>query len=256
MTILLKHNGDLCGVPTRMVKLAAAELHRMQSARLWDLAVVLAAPVERVRELWETLKAAECIVECDGWHRPTDSMLSLANARLGNPLTRKKADALVAQLIRNAQQLNDAPGDAFYFVTKLAVFGSYLDNERNELGDLDVAWELIQRPGFERSISSMRCVNEDPTSHMRRLVRPRSPAVRLVDWSLLLDLKCSYRIVLEMSGPKLEEAITAREVRRKAHVERAEQVNRALAASLIRSPIQAQSEAPAAPQRPAKSKRR
>ncbi len=207
MTVLLPVGGCVGGVASRLVKLAARELLRMKSARPWDLAVVLGARQEDVDDLWKRLHRAGCIEDVNGWWRPTDAMLTLANARLGKPLARAKADQLVQQMVKQAEQLNADPGDALFYVVKIAVFGSYMDTSKEELGDLDVAWQLLERPGCERTISSMMCVNQDPVAHMRGRVRPRHAAVRLVDWHTMKSLETPSRVVMEMTGPVLEEAL-------------------------------------------------
>ena len=206
MTILLGQSTSLCGVSSRLVRLAAREMYRMRSARLWDLAVVLGAPPADIAPLWEALKKAGCIAEVDGWWRPTDSMHTLANARLGPPLSRASADRLVEQLISRAVEANSLETGPLYYITRVAVFGSYLDEERESLGDLDVAWSLLERPGCYNQILSMFCVNRDATAHMRGLVRPRHQAVRLIDWHELERLQCPYRVMMEFTGPRRIEA--------------------------------------------------
>ena len=229
MTILLPKGGNVGGVASRLVKLAARELLRMKSARPWDLAVVLGAREADVEDLWKRLHKAGCIEDVNGWWRPTDAMLAGANARLGKPLPRAKADQLVQQMVKQAEQLNEEPGDALFYVVKIAVFGSYLDTTKDELGDLDVAWQLLERPGCERAIRSMMCVNQDPIAHMRGRVRPKHAAVRLVDWHMLDDLESPSRVVMEMTGPVLAEALEYEARRREKARAEAQKVQQSIA---------------------------
>lgn len=69
---------------------------------------------------------------------------ALAMARFGHPLKRAKADLLLQGLVARASVLNADP-DGLFFVDRLRVFGSYLDTDRQELGDLDVELVLSRR---------------------------------------------------------------------------------------------------------------
>lgn len=66
--------------------------------------------------------------------------LALASALA--PISRKKADGLVAEVIRRAGEVN-ADRQELYHVAKLWVFGSYL-GDAGQLGDVDIACELAR----------------------------------------------------------------------------------------------------------------
>jgi hypothetical protein len=75
-------------------------------------------------------------------------MRLLATARIGNPLTRAKAGALLHQALQNAMAINALPPEAPYFyLTALAVFGAFLDQDKDVFEILDLAWERQERAG-------------------------------------------------------------------------------------------------------------
>lgn len=138
MTLLLPF-GPYAGVNGPLLRMAAAKLADMESAKLYDLAVVLGVSPAEARATWEQL-VAEGFIETTSEGGSTDRMDDLARARFGKPLPRKKDDALVdkAVAVAAATALNALPPEAhFFWVTRLAVFGSYLDAQKLELGDLD-----------------------------------------------------------------------------------------------------------------------
>lgn len=62
---------------------------------------------------------------------------ALGMASFGRPISRKTADRLLAELIQRARDYNAHPGKPM-FVRSLTIFGSYLDETVDPLGDLDV----------------------------------------------------------------------------------------------------------------------
>src|SRR5580704_4597984 len=86
----------------------------------------------------------------------------LASARLLKPITRQKADVIIARLLERVEMVNARP-ELLERVCEARVFGSYLE-ERDDFGDIDVAvsterkeesgkdWvrESLRRPKFPR----------------------------------------------------------------------------------------------------------
>lgn len=70
------------------------------------------------------------------------NQLALASAR---PLKRTTADRMLRELLQRARQINQSSAYC-YSVGALIVFGSYLDESRDRLGDLDVGY--VMRPRF------------------------------------------------------------------------------------------------------------
>lgn len=69
---------------------------------------------------------------------------ALGMASFGKPITRKTADRLLTELIQRARDYNADPGKLM-FVRSLTIFGSYLDEAVDPLGDLDVGLTQGQR---------------------------------------------------------------------------------------------------------------
>lgn len=78
-----------------------------------------------------------------GYIRTTVMGNAVAQAKKLKPISRAQADKLFAAVVTAASEVN---GDERYAhsVTKLGVFGSYV-GQAEELGDLDIAYELTPR---------------------------------------------------------------------------------------------------------------
>lgn len=68
----------------------------------------------------------------------------LALATAAKPITRRKADSLLAELLTRAEEINRDP-TSHYKVIKISVFGSYL-TDAPYLGDVDLFVELSAHP--------------------------------------------------------------------------------------------------------------
>jgi predicted nucleotidyltransferase len=80
------------------------------------------------------------------WFELTTKGRSLALAKAIPPITRARADELVAQLLIRAKHLNTKPAKYMIGVRQLVLFGSYLSAEKDLLNDLDVAVEYKINP--------------------------------------------------------------------------------------------------------------
>jgi hypothetical protein len=217
VTLLLPF-GPLHGVNIALVKQAARFMMDMDSAELYDFAVSLGIGLTTVEPIWRAFISDGYIGESEGRFVPTQRMAQLPMARFGKPLPRKKAAVLLEQAIANAQAVNAEPADAqLYYVTSLAVFGSYLDESKSELGDLDLAWSLEERPGIQNFIHHCIMYNRDSVAPTRGRVRPRSSFVRLTDMGNLLKLKCPYEVVYEFKSPVIDQVRADRERKRAEH---------------------------------------
>ncbi|MDF9779301.1 hypothetical protein [Pseudomonas baetica] len=206
MTLLLPY-GPYAGVNGPLMRVAAAKLADMQSANLYDLAVVLGVSPAEAQPTWEQLVTEGFIETTPEGARPTDRMDDLARARFGKPLPRKKANALVTKAVAAAKVLNALPPEApYYWVTRLAVFGSYLDAEKAELGDLDLAWEVEERPGVRGHAMMAIMYNRDGLQTTRAQVCPKGPYVRLTSLREMLALKCPYQMVYTFESEELTKA--------------------------------------------------
>jgi predicted nucleotidyltransferase len=220
MTLLLP-SGPLHGVSLPLAKQAARFLLNLESAELYDFAVSLGVDEHTATPVWHAF-IADGYIEQDaqGRYVPTERMHQLPQARAGKPLPRKKAEALLQQAIENAKAVNAEPPSAeLYYVTRLSVFGSYLDESKQELGDLDIAWSIEERPGVEAF--AMHCINygKDSIAPTRGRVRPKSSVVRLTSTDTLLRLGCPFKVVYEFHSPVLDE-VRANRARKAAEYQR------------------------------------
>lgn len=192
MTLVLPY-GAYAGVNGPLLRMAAAKLADIDSAKLYDLAVVLGVSIGEARPAWEQLVADGFIESSSGIARPTARMNELATARFGKPLPRKKAGTLIKKALEAAKALNALPPEApYYWITRLAVFGSYLDADKSALGDLDLAWEVEERPGVRGHAHMAIMYNRDGLQTTRAQVIPKGPYVRLVSFGEMLSLGCEY----------------------------------------------------------------
>jgi len=206
MTLLLPY-GPYAGVNGPLLRAAGAKLADMGSATLYDLAVVLGVSHAEARPTWEQLVVEGFIEITPEGPRPTHRMDELGRARFGKPLPRKKADVLVDKAVAAAKALNALPPEApFYWVTRLAVFGSYLDSQKLELGDLDLAWEVEERPGVRGHAMMAIMYNRDGVQTTRAQVCPKGPYVRLTSLHEMLALKCPYQVVYTFHSEELAKA--------------------------------------------------
>src|SRR5690606_11197075 len=74
----------------------------------------------------------------------TESGRRLALAKFGKPLKRELADKLYGQFMTRVAELN-ADSHSPLFASKVAVYGSYLDPTKDEIGDIDIAVGMAYR---------------------------------------------------------------------------------------------------------------
>lgn len=213
MTLLLTREPFYGLVDPKLMRMGARHLCLIDAARPYDLAVVLGAPEKLVMPIWDKLVEDGRIARDEAGHwRPTSGMNELAMARFGSPLPRKKADALIAKLIKNAAIVNSLPVTATeFYVTRLVVFGSYLDKEKTELGDLDIAWEEAERPGTMNQMAVSLLSSGNPLRRTEIMLRPRGPYVRLMDMGAFMNLGAPFHEIYRYEPPA--EAIRARPAR-------------------------------------------
>jgi hypothetical protein len=76
---------------------------------------------------------------------------ALGNAKFIKPITRAKAEAIVAEAIERAKAVNADPKRYLYRVKRLRVFGSYLDPSVDLLGDVDMAIETERNERLDKA---------------------------------------------------------------------------------------------------------
>jgi predicted nucleotidyltransferase len=107
----------------------------------------------------------------------------LSSARLLKPITRQKADAIIAAFLERVESVNARP-ELLERVCEVRVFGSYLDG-RNDLGDVDIAvrTERKVRTGKDWVRESLRRAAESGrtfSSYLDRLSYGHTEVMRLL----------------------------------------------------------------------------
>jgi predicted nucleotidyltransferase len=187
--------------------------------RLDKNATIAGQPIKRVRELlrrmmgsahWsdreiadffhiDDVKAHALIDEMavrgflqDSEQRPGDSRRfyecgpqgsRLASARLLKPITRQKADVIIARLLQRVERVNARP-ELLERVCEVRVFGSYLE-ERDDFGDIDVAVRTVRKEGsgkdwVRESLRRADMSGRTFSSYLDRLVYGHTEVMRLL----------------------------------------------------------------------------
>lgn len=90
------------------------------------------------------------------WWKQTTKGAGLRMASAMKPIKRATADRLLAQFLERVEEVNSSP-DYLYKVVKVILFGSYLDESRTELSDLDLAVEVVRKePDYEKFVEMNR----------------------------------------------------------------------------------------------------
>jgi predicted nucleotidyltransferase len=80
------------------------------------------------------------------WERENKA-LGITNVKFIKRISRTKADKILSDLLKRIKQLKE---DSYYIscVTEARVFGSYLDDKAEDLGDIDIQIDLGLKPGY------------------------------------------------------------------------------------------------------------
>lgn len=83
----------------------------------------------------------------EGLFATTNLALRLRNVSAMKRMTREKVEELLQGLLERAAFVNESP-EFTAGVKRVTVFGSYLDQQAEDFGDLDVAVSVERKPGF------------------------------------------------------------------------------------------------------------
>lgn len=189
-------------VAPKLVRNVAQGLLKTELAGVEEVSLFLGVSVSEAMPVWEGMVSDGWIVQAGGQWVASENIRALASARIGAPLLRKKAEVLLAQLLKNAEELNRLPPDVcdIKWITRIAVFGSYL-GEAVELGDLDVAIDFDLRIGGLNWALNMMFYGRDENSPTRGRLIPRGPYIKPISFAAMEHLKCPYRVVYTFDPP-------------------------------------------------------
>jgi len=180
-------------------------LERSVDKPLFDLAT-FAEPIG--------MPALECIpvllaMVKDGWlsHDGDDfaaeqPFVQLGAARIGKQrLLRSKAELLVAKIVDAARSINRDGEEHCDYVTELAVFGSFLDSDKPELGDLDIGYATHRRKPFKKHEWKGwdDFWKRNPEKHALLRLKGRSPFVSIHTMKEIAELHVPYLIIYRLS---------------------------------------------------------
>lgn len=163
-----------------------------------------ATPKQAAHLLAELIGAGHITAVPDLDHRyaVAPSLERLAAASINNGIPRLEADRLVGLVLQKAIEIERNPDTYLYRVSRLAVFGSYLD-DTPILGDIDLAFEVervISRDRYDRQIHGGRDFYDarlkglNRTRVALRLRRPEKISVH--DFDEMLSLNATYRSLI------------------------------------------------------------
>lgn len=117
---------------------------------------------------------------------------ALAQASFLKPITREKAERLLAGVVARATAYNDDAGKPIW-IERLALFGSLLDDDATDFGDVDLQLVHVTRPSPDENIK-LSYANSSGRSfptfidklfwaekEMRQILKNRSPFISLTD---------------------------------------------------------------------------
>ena len=194
-------NDTVCGLPA----LAARQLMRTYFT---DRPVNIASEILGVsqdaaaRDQMRAFEAAGYVESAkmahaggDDWWVTTVKGNALANASFWKPISRATATRLLSQVIDRARAYNADPA-LLLTVAEIVVFGSYLDNAVDPLGDLDLAVSAVRRDtdgkrhvdnvleyarASGRNFSAFHDQLFWPARELRMILKNRSPAISITN---------------------------------------------------------------------------
>jgi len=133
-------------------------------------------------------------------------------AQKSSGILRSTAKKLLESIAQRAKEANDNP-DFVYSVARIVVFGSYINTDKEKLGDLDVAVELVPRyEGDDLARAEAEAFNRrGPQTYsiidrlffahyeVERYLRNKSKCLSLHDFGELQKLNTNYVVICEQA---------------------------------------------------------
>jgi DNA-binding transcriptional ArsR family regulator len=204
-TMLISKTQVIGGLPAPK----AREVVRLLDTNTGSVATYLGVSKDVAEGLLRALEREGYVELADGrteWWDVTMKGSALRQARIGRPITRAKADALLDGVIERVKAYNADPKHLLT-VESLTVFGSYLDETKPVIGDLDIqfvvsrrptdqgypvaAWEYARQSGRTFATPHLRWFY--PETELRTILKNRSPYISLTDQEL--DFTNTTRVV-------------------------------------------------------------
>ena len=152
----LNSNDLICGIKAKLIRDFFAKNEQIQVKRSYGYATDFTglglSNQKDVRLFIEKLEnegyyAKKTTPNKDIYWGRENKALGITNVKFIKRISRAKADKILSNLIERIKQLKE---DNYYisYVTEARVFGSYLDDKAEDLGDIDIQIDLGLKPGY------------------------------------------------------------------------------------------------------------
>jgi predicted nucleotidyltransferase len=152
----LAQTDTVAGMPAAVAREIVRLFDRVRPAQIADR-VVAKAQRDAALDALASAGYLELVRETarDRWWTTTTAGSALAQVSFGRPITRKTADRLVREIVGRARAINADP-TLLLSVNRLRVFGSYLREEVDPLGDVDVELVIARRLPANEYVTAAR----------------------------------------------------------------------------------------------------
>ena len=193
--MLIAPNQTLFGVSAKLLQFAAISLG--DEFNEMHFACQLGAPLADCAPVLAALMGAGWVIRTQAPARyeyaATMAWRQLRAARFGKPLSREKAETLVAAMLERVKAANREPVPNRGLITRVAVFGSFLDESKPEIGDIDLAF-VYERP--EQAELNQEGYGLDHyfsiEKNAAKIIKNQSQYLSLTYFDTLVSLGCSY----------------------------------------------------------------
>ena len=203
----------IAGQPVKRVR----DLLRKMDIWSWHaekIAAYFGVAVEDAAPLIAELCSRELLVSAagDGYYKLGSAGSRFVCANLLKPLTRARADQMVAEFLQRVEAVN-TNDELAYRVAEVRVFGSYLDKRKDLLGDVDLAVKLVPHGNLTEQEASQRGRDRADAAGRRfgtylqylmygreevlRALKARKPHLSIHSMEDLEDLETAFRVLFK-----------------------------------------------------------
>ena len=150
----LNSNDLICGIKAKLIRDFFAKHEQIQDPEgsyATDFTVLGLSTQKDIKLFIEKLEkegyyAKKTTYNKDFYWERENKALGITNVKFIKRISRAKADKILNDLIKRIKELKE---DSYYisYVTEARIFGSYLDDKAEDLGDIDVQIDLGLKPG-------------------------------------------------------------------------------------------------------------
>lgn len=193
-------------IAPHLLHAALCVLHLRGEGSVKELAVALGVPDKQAAALWKGFLADGLMVRdrTGRWVLNEGSQRHIDKKR-PHRLKRKEASALIEQLVKSAQAINNLPeGESALFITGMEVYGPYLDIYQDEFDFLYVTWSATVR--LSKRWPYVPDLHDPKTGFaaVRAKLNPGDKRLRLLDAMEVPDLNCRSMAFFKFTAPTVQ----------------------------------------------------